>query len=186
MKKLILASKSPRRREILSNAGFQFEIMESEREENNTVSPPEKLAVSNALIKAEDVFRRLEDKTSVVLGADTVVALDGVIFGKPTDKADAERMLRALSGKKHKVITGYALITQSMRESGYAETEVEFNDLSDEIIKDYVSSGLCLDKAGAYGIQDGYGLIKGYTGEYENVVGLPINTIAKTIEVFLK
>ncbi|MBR1676676.1 MAG: septum formation protein Maf [Clostridia bacterium] len=186
MKKLILASASPRRRQILSDGGFSFDVLTSDKEEHiSAKTSPEKFAVRNALIKAEDVYQKT-DGTPVVLGADTVVQIDGVILEKPKDEADAERMLRLLSGRTHEVITGYAIITKGMHESGYAVSKVTFNELSEEQISNYVKSGLCMDKAGAYGIQDGYGLIKCFDGDYDNVVGLPLEQIKSTIEEFLK
>lgn len=186
MKRFILASASPRRKEILKNAGYKFEILKSDKEIYSSDISPKDLAVKNALIKARDVFERIEDKSALVLGADTVVELDGEIFGKPENAEDAIRTLKKLSGKTHLVITGYALVTGSSSESGYAVTEVTFNDLSDELICEYVREGSCMDKAGAYGIQDGYGLVKGYVGDYDNVVGLPISAIGKRIGELLK
>ena len=121
-----------------------------------------------------------------MLGADTVVALDGEIFGKPDSEADAERMLRLFSGKTHTVITGYALITDGMRETGEVESEVTFNELTDEVISAYLKSGLYKGKAGAYGIQDGFGLVKKCDGYRDNVIGLPIEALSDTIKEFLK
>lgn len=187
MKRFILASASPRRKEILLKHGYDFEIITSDKEDKNSKGvSTEKFAVKNALIKAEDVYAKVKDKSAVVLGADTVVELNGDIYGKPTDESDAFRMLKSLSGKTHRVITGYALISNSMRESGKIITEVTFNDLSDEDLSKYINSGLWQGKAGAYGIQDGYNLIKEYKGDYDNVVGLPIGEIDETIKEFLK
>ena len=187
MRRFILASSSPRRKEILLKAGYDFEIIKSEKEESITSGiSPEKFAVKNALIKAEDVYGKVGDKEAVVLGADTVVELDGVIYGKPKDISDAKRMLQTFSGKTHRVITGYALISGYMRESGKVITEVTFNDLNGELIGEYLKSGLWQGKAGAYGIQDGYELVRGYKGDYDNVVGLPIGSIDETIKEFLK
>ena len=187
MKRFILASGSPRRKEILENAGYRFEVETSDKEmgiSKNDV--PEKLALANAVIKASDVYKRLSDKQAVVLGADTVVAIESTILGKPKDRDDAERTLRLLSGKTHVVITGYALVSGNMWESGSVKTEVEFNELSDESIREYLDSGLYVGKAGSYGIQDGFGLVKRYIGDYENVVGLPIRVIDEKIKEFLK
>ena len=186
MGKFILASASPRRKELLEKAGFKFEVITSGKEEDVKGLSPEDLAVKNALIKAEDVYGRVSDKTALVLGADTVVALGNEIFGKPKDKFDAKSTLKALSGKTHRVITGYALITSGVKESGFIVTEVVFNDLTGELIDRYVEEGSCMDKAGAYGIQDDYGLVKEYIGDYDNVVGLPVRAIGERIEELLK
>ena len=187
MKRFILASASPRRRDILKSAGYNFEIIASDKEQSSIKGvSPEKLAVRNACLKAEDVFSRIEDKNSVVLGADTVVALSGEIFGKPKDENDARRILKYLSGKTHQVITGYCLISGDMRESGSVVTEVAFNELDEGRIDAYIKSGLYQGKAGAYGIQDGFGLIKGFNGYYDNVVGLPLESIEESLKEFLK
>lgn len=186
MKKLILASASPRRKEIMTKNGYDFAVATSDKEEPITKGlSPEKFAVGYALTKASDVYSR-SDKKAVVLGADTVVAYGDEIFGKPKDAADAERILKIFSGKTHRVITGYAVLSDGFSETGYVETKVTFNELSDDLIKDYIKSGLCFGKAGAYGIQDGYPLVKSFDGDYDNVVGLPISVIKSTLEQALK
>ncbi len=186
MKKLILASASPRRRELLSEAGYEFTIEPSDKEgEFDGITPPYKFAIRCALQKAEDVFQG-KGEDEVVLGADTIVCLNGKIFGKPQDRQDAENMLKALSGKTHEVITGYAIISKKMRENGKVVTKVTFNDLSEKVLKNYLDSNLWQGKAGAYGIQDGYELVKSFDGDYDNVVGLPILALNETIKEFLK
>lgn len=186
MKKLILASASPRRREILENAGFDFEVSTSEVEETMKGLSPEKTAVANACKKAEEVFQRFSGKDAIVLGADTVVAFQGRIYGKPYSEEDAKKTLRELSGNTHEVITGYCIIADGMRECGSVVTKVTFNRLSESDIDRYIKSGLYADKAGSYGIQDGYGLIKEYSGDRDNVVGLPLKEIENTLKEFLK
>ncbi len=126
------------------------------------------------------------DKTCVVLGADTVVSIDGTLLGKPIDREDAERMLRTLSGIEHSVTTGYAVFTEGFSETGSVTTKVLFENLSEETINAYLDSGLWQGKAGAYGIQDGFPLVKSYDGDYDNVVGLPITEINKTLSLLLK
>lgn len=186
MKKLILASASPRRKQILSDAGYAFEIITSDKEgEIDKITPPDKFAVRCAINKGEDVFSKL-DGDVVVLSADTVVAFDGKIFGKPENKADAERMLRQLSGNTHEVITGYAILSKNMRQTGKVITRVTFNNLLDAVLNAYLESGLWQGKAGAYGIQDGYPLVEKFEGDYDNVVGLPIKEIDEAIKEFLK
>lgn len=185
MKNLILASASPRRKQLLSEAGYQFSIQTSQKEgEYDKITPPEKFAVRCAINKAEDVFYRQEQ--SVILAADTIVCLDGSILEKPVDAKDAEKMLRALSGKTHQVITGYAILSAGMRETGKVITKVTFNELSEELISEYIKSNLWQGKAGAYGIQDGFDLVASYEGYYDNVVGLPIEFLDQTLKEFLK
>lgn len=186
MKKLILASASPRRKQILLDAGYEFDIITSDKEgEIDKITPPDKFAVRCAINKGEDVFSKL-DGDFVVLSADTVVAFNGKIYGKPIDKADAERMLKELSGKTHEVITGYALLSKSMRQTGKVITKVTFNTLTEEILNSYLDSNLWQGKAGAYGIQDGFPLVEKFEGDYDNVVGLPIKEIDDAIKEFLK
>ena len=186
MKNLILASASPRRKQLLQDFGYEFTVETSQNEgEHDGITPPEKFAVRCAINKAEDVFKNHSDDV-VVLGADTVVALDGKIYGKPTDKKDAERMLLSLSGKTHQVITGYALFSKGMRETGSVITNVTFNDLGKGVLQEYLDSNLWQGKAGAYGIQDGFPLVSKYDGDYDNVVGLPITRLDSTIKEFLK
>ena len=186
MKKLILASASPRRKQILTDAGYEFDILTSDKEgEIDKITPPDKFAIRCAINKGEDVFSKL-DGDFVVLSADTVVAFDGKIYGKPTDKADAERMLKELSGNTHEVITGYAILSKNMRQTGKVTTKVTFNNLSKEVLNAYLDSNLWQGKAGAYGIQDGFPLVEKYEGDYDNVVGLPIKEIDDAIKEFLK
>lgn len=186
MKKFILASGSPRRKEILLREGYAFEIMKSDKEDAfDKNCPAEKFSVRCALSKARDVYSRVP-KTSVVLGADTVVALGGEILGKPENREEAEEMLKRLSGKTHRVTTGYALFAENFSETGSVTTEVEFEDLPEQTIKDYLDSGLWQGKAGAYGIQDGFPLVKSFSGDRDNVVGLPISAIKSTLDLLLK
>lgn len=187
MKNLVLASASPRRKELLKDAGYDFTIETSDKEGSlDGITPPDKFAVRCAINKAEDVFSRVEKSGVVVLGADTIVCLDGKILGKPKDEEEARGMLKSLSGKTHEVITGYALISSNMRETGKVVTKVTFHDLSPTLLEEYLKSGLWRGKAGAYGIQDGYDLVKEYDGDYDNVVGLPVKAIDETIKEFLK
>lgn len=184
---LILASNSPRRKELLERFGFKFKTVKSDYAEKDTGLSPADTVKTFATGKAEYVFDTLKDKSdAVVLGADTVVVMDGKILGKPADKTDAVKTLKLLSGKTHSVLTGYAIISDKKRETGCVETKVTFNFLADELINRYVNSGLPLDKAGSYGIQDGYNLVKSYDGSFYNVVGLPIDIIETRLKDFLK
>lgn len=176
-KMLVLASASPRRREILETAGYKFEIHTSNVEEITSGMPANELAMKNALSKASDVYKKLGN-SYVVVGADTVVCHNGEILGKPKNEADAKQMLKNLSGGKHSVITGFAIIANGYEKCGCCETEVHFKTLSDEEISAYVKTGEPLDKAGAYGIQERAGLfVTHIVGDYFNVMGLPAASI---------
>jgi septum formation protein len=179
---LILASNSPRRREILTENGYTFKVIPSSYEETERIIDPIELAKAYSFNKAKDVFDKvLDKKNSVVLGSDTVVVLDGKVLGKPKDEAEAFEMLKSLSNKTHQVISGYAILSQKFSLVDQDITEVTFNKLSDELINDYIKNKKPLDKAGAYGIQDGYPLVKAYKGSYNNIVGLPIEKISKVL-----
>ncbi|MDY6367464.1 MAG: Maf family protein [Clostridia bacterium] len=186
--KLILASNSPRRKDILRSVGFDFKVITSGYDEKGD-GDAETLVKTFAYGKAKSVFDSLTDaekKQSVVLGADTVVALNGKILGKPKDEKAAAEMLKNLSGKTHYVFTGYAIISDNESIVGLDKTEVTFNRLSDELISEYVATGSPLDKAGAYGIQDGFPLVKEYKGSLNNVIGIPIEKIKPIIEKLMK
>lgn len=177
MFRLILASNSPRRRELLRNAGFQFDVRPSGIEENRLPGEsPEDFARRLARDKARDVARQ-SAPGSLVLGADTVVAINGEILEKPVDAADAARMLRMLSGQTHRVITGVCLVRvpEAVLAWTHETTLVTFRNLTEEEIGSYIESGEPFDKAGGYAIQ---GLASRFVprieGCYFNVVGLPI------------
>ena len=174
--KLVLASNSPRRKEILTEFGYDFTVKSSNFEENDKEGDPFSVATRFAKGKALDVFLRLKDKTAVI-GADTVVYFDGKILGKPKDENDAYATLKMLSGKTHSVVTGFAVICDKLRVFGYDVSEVVFNDLSEKTISEYVSTGSPLDKAGSYGIQDGFNLVREVRGSLYNVIGFPIEKI---------
>ena len=181
--KLILASNSPRRKKFLSDAGFDFEVVVSAFNELDCCLSPEEVAKANAFGKANEVFNSLQDKSdAVVLGADTVVFIDGKILGKPTDNAHAKQMLESLSGREHTVVTGYAIVSKDKTIVDSVSSGVVFNSLTQEIIEEYVATGSPLDKAGGYGIQDDFGLIKGYTGSLSNIIGLPIEDITPLLK----
>ena len=176
---LILASASPRRKEILSKI-VPFRVEPSRFEERQSGLAARDAAEYFAEGKAKEVFSRFPD--DFVLGADTVVAYEGKILGKPKDREDAKKTLRLLSGKTHSVYTGVCLVGKGFCKTISVETRVVFHELKEELIEEYVASGLPLDKAGSYGIQDGYPLVKEYTGSYTNVVGLPEEEVCALIE----
>ena len=183
---LVLASGSPRRRDILQQLGVQFRVEVSGIDES--MLPEEKPAEHVQRLareKGREVCDRLRAATDkpCVLSADTIVLLDDVVYGKPTDDADALRMLRKLSGRTHRVLTGLALCDAagSFSEVSVHTTEVSFCELDDATMRGYVASGEARDKAGAYAIQGlGTGLVRAISGSYTNVVGMPA---AETIEL---
>lgn len=184
MKHLILASGSPRRKEILEQVGLDFRVLPSDVEEVITKQVPSDIVMELSKQKAEDVWNKLGNEKNIILGADTVVAYDGKILGKPKNVEDAKAMLCMLSGKKHSVYTGVTLISEVGSETFYEETLVEFYEMTKEEIDAYVATGEPMDKAGAYGIQGkAAAFIKGIEGDYYNVVGLPI---AKTLKFLQK
>ncbi len=176
---LILASGSPRRRELLSLITDEFEILVSGCDEFVPEgTPAEKVPAILAEQKALAVAKLRPEDT--VIGSDTVVVLNDEIFGKPKDKVHAHAMLKALSGKKHFVYTGVAVAEKGEVRSFVQKTEVEFYELSDETIEKYIATGEPMDKAGAYGIQGkGSVLVKGIVGDYFNVMGLPVAETAR-------
>ena len=181
--KLILASASPRRAEILRNAGFTFEVQPAHVDETLLPGEPAEAYVRRvATAKAAAAAKSLEANASraVVIGADTVVVVDGRILGKPADAGHARRMLRLLSGRDHDVLTGLSFLTMPAgAETVHVEsTRVSFLPLSDEDIEDYLLTGEPFDKAGAYGIQGiGGRFISRVQGCYFNVMGLPISRV---------
>lgn len=180
---IILASSSPRRRELLSQIGISFTVKVSDADEHTSEKDPGKLVEILSERKAEAVFHTLsasEQANALVIGADTVVALDGEILGKPTDEADAFRMLAMLQGRSHQVYTGVTILCAD--DSGvksvnqfFEETTVTFYPMTEEEIRFYIATREPMDKAGAYGIQGkGAAYVKEIHGDYNNVVGLPI------------
>lgn len=184
MRKFILASASPRRKEILENAGFVFDIIVSDADENITENlTPSETVEELAKRKALSVWE--ENKDAVVFGCDTVVAVDGKILGKPKDDDEAFYMIKMLSGKVHTVSTGVCICDSDKMSVFSNTTEVEFYPLSDETIRSYIATGEGKDKAGSYGIQ-GYGcvLIKEIKGDYFSVMGLPVSESARVLADF--
>lgn len=176
---LILASKSPRRKQLLEKLGVEFKIIESDFDESSIpLSSPETYTQTLALNKAKSVYEKFG---GTVIGADTVVYFNGKIIGKPSSESDAVNTLNSLSNKTHEVITGYAVITKEKTILGYEKSTVLFNDLSLDLINSYVNTGLPLDKAGSYGVQDGFPIVKEITGSYDNVVGLPTEKISQIL-----
>lgn len=184
--KFVLASASPRRKELLAELITTFEICPSNADEDiASYTSPEDLVLQLAALKAKEVAFRPEHEGKIVIGSDTVVAFGAEVLGKPKDEADAFRMLKMLSGKAHAVYTGVCFACRKGNEyfceTKAAKTDVHFEELSDDWIRTYIASGSPMDKAGAYGIQDG-GLVKKIEGSYTNVVGFPLELVQATLE----
>ena len=180
----ILASASPRRKEILENLGLEFTVITSDADESSDLTDHEELTKELAKRKGLAVYDLLvakgEQDDTVIISADTVVFCDGEILGKPCGKADAERMIRMLSGKTHTVTSGVALIYRGKTVSASSTTEVTFDTLDEEFIENYVNSDEPYDKAGSYAIQGKAApVISKINGCYFNVVGLPVNCLCK-------
>ena len=189
MSGIVLASASPRRRELLSQAGFEFDVIPSKGEEIITKEHPAEVVEKLSLQKAREVAERILSGSeeirdfSVVIGADTVVAANHRILGKPADRDDARRMITELQGNVHQVYTGVTLIVKDpdggLRAATFHEcTDVDVCGMTMEEIEDYISTREPYDKAGAYGIQGSFGIyIRAIRGCYYNVVGLPISRL---------
>lgn len=188
MNKFILASASPRRKELLGAIGLDFAVIVSEADEDSVSKElePSLYVQELAMLKAAATAKAvIEYKDTIVLAADTIVTLDGKILGKPSDKEDAFDMLKALSGRTHEVYTGYCVmrIADGFSVCNAVKTEVTFKELTDEKINNYIATNEPMDKAGSYGIQGLGGLlIEKFNGDYQNVVGLPVSALADTLE----
>ena len=186
-RRIILASASPRRRELMAMAGYEFEIKVSHKEEKYVSTEPSEIVKELALLKAEDIAEQetviLNDEELVVIGADTVVAHAGKILGKPKSKEEAFDMIKGFQGDKHQVYTGVAVLkydgegNKSIVNEA-VKTDVYVNPMTDEEIWKYIENDNVMDKAGSYGIQSGFAIhIEKIEGDYFNVVGLPISFI---------
>ena len=189
MYKVILASASPRRRELLAQIGMDFKVIISKADENISEPAPEQLVMKLSDIKAMAVYEEhgIEDEATIILGADTVVAFDGKVLGKPKDTQQAKEMLSMLSDNTHQVFTGVTILYKKQgelkSETFYDKTTVYTYPISDKEIDQYIMTGEPMDKAGNYGIQGiGAKFIKKIDGDYNNVVGLPVSKIYQKIK----
>lgn len=199
MSRIVLASASPRRKELLEQIGMEFEICPAQGEEMITARKPDQVVLELSAQKAKEVASGIlsynekhqelvTPEDILVIGADTVVAYEQQILGKPKDEADAKRMLTLLSGKTHSVFTGVTFIfmdrdSRCGQYSFFEETKVEFYPMSESEIDVYVASGNCMDKAGSYGIQGSFAAyVKGIHGDYNNVVGLPVARLCQELK----
>ena len=183
--RIILASKSPRRREILENLGLEFEIIVADADESSDIREPDELVMTLAARKGRAVLRKIGDeaKDSLIIACDTLVYADGEFLGKPHNRADAERMIRMLSGDSHYVVSGIYLCYNGHEERAAAFTKVIFDKLTEADVKAYLDTSEPYDKAGAYAIQGrASAYISGIEGDYFNVVGLPVNLLCKTLK----
>ena len=190
MEKFVLASASPRRKEILEQVGLKFDIVISDADENSIkIDMPVSLYVQElALIKANAAAKtllKIGEKDKIIISADTIVVKDGEILGKPKDEEDAFLMLSKLSGEEHEVYTGFCIMrTKDMFSvANYEKTTVKFQEISPEKIREYIETKEPMDKAGAYAIQGkGALFVEKIDGDYQNVVGLPVFKLAKILE----
>ena len=187
MSKLILASASPRRKELLKNVGYEFTIEVCDLEEKSDKTKPWELVMDLAKVKAQAIMDMHDGEDVIVLGADTIVANGEEILGKPRDLAHAKEMISSLQGKTHQVYTGVCLwwndgkLKQNL--TFYEKTDVEVYNMTEEEIDAYVATKECTDKAGSYAIQGLFSpYIKGIVGDYNNVVGLPVARIYQEIK----
>ncbi len=180
--KIILASASPRRKEILSGLGIDFSVVTADTDENCDLCDPAALVETLSFRKAEAVAK-IAEPNSLIIGADTVVAINGEILGKPKNKADADRMLHLLSGNTHQVLTGVTLLYNGKRHTAHAVTDVTFQTMTEQEIADYISTNEPYDKAGGYAVQGKTArYITGINGCYWNVVGFPINLFSNMLK----
>lgn len=178
MRKIILASASPRRRELLEQGGIPFTVIPSQAEEKITTEQPGQAVEELSYLKCSDIYEESLGDV-LVIGADTVVASEGKILGKPSSQKDAVKMLQSLQGREHEVYTGVTIMAregnENRKKTFHEKTKVVFYPMSDEEIRSYVNTGEPMDKAGAYGIQGKSAVfIKEISGDYNNVVGLPL------------
>jgi len=193
MRKIILASGSPRRRELLTQIGLEYTVIPSKKEEVLRFTKPEDIVKDLSLQKAQDIAENAEQGT-MVIGSDTVVALDGEILGKPHTPENAVKMLRRLEGRSHQVYTGVSVVIKGAADNGSdviisfaEETDVHVYPMTEEEIQSYVASGDPLDKAGAYGIQGVFAKhVQGISGCYYNVMGLPIGRLYQELKGWLE
>ena len=182
--RVILASKSPRRKEILENLGIKFDVIVADADESCSIADPMERVSALAAIKGRAVKEQLNDgEDALVIASDTLVYAEGEFLGKPRDRDDARRMIRMLSGKAHSVVSGLYLSIGEREYSGASETRVIFDEMTEGEIESYISSSEPYDKAGGYAVQGLASLyVSGIEGDYFNVVGLPVNLMYKALK----
>lgn len=183
--KVILASQSPRRRELLAGMGVEFEVMKTDVEETYDPSwSPEEIVMHLSKLKLSPIDMSQYPSNTIFITCDTIVVVDGQIIGKPKDEADAKRMLRMLSGNTHTVYSGLTVATPQKQLTNYRSTDVVFETLSDEMIQYYIDTYKPFDKAGSYGVQEWIGRvgIREVRGSFYNVMGLPTRLLWQMLE----
>ena len=182
--RIILASKSPRRKEILENLGLKFEVMVADADENSDIKAPELLVRTLAERKGRAVAERLDTlEDTLIIASDTLVYAEGEFLGKPKDKDDARRMISMLAGNRHVVVSGIYLNFGGVERSGASGTAVIFGEMTEKEIERYISGNEPYDKAGGYAVQGLASVyIKGIEGDYFNVVGLPVNLLCDILK----
>lgn len=185
-KRIILASASPRRRELLAQMGLSFEVMPSTKEEKMIEAEASKIVESLSAQKAEDIAQQINGDATII-GSDTIVVCDGEIMGKPHSKEEAFSMISRLQGRKHQVYTGVTVIDRvngkEVKKTFAAQADVSVYSMTDAEIEAYIAKGESMDKAGAYGIQGAFGMfIKEIKGEYTTILGLPIAALYQTLK----
>lgn len=184
--KLLLGSASPRRKELLSYLDLPFEVLASNVEEITNKTTPSEVVLDLAKIKAVDINSKLNDLSTIIIAADTIVTLNGEILGKPSDIEEARTTLLKLSGSEHQVLTGVCIIFKNKLHEFYVETKVLFKNINESDLANYLESEDSLDKAGSYGIQGQAQLfIDSISGSYSNVVGLPVAELANKLREIL-
>lgn len=188
MKRIILASASPRRRELLEQIGLTFEVIPSKCEEVITKTQPGEIVEELSRQKAADVAKNVE--SGIIIGSDTIVWQDGCVMGKPCDRAAARAMLRQIQGNTHSVFTGVTLIIkengQEICHTFHKETKVHVYPMTEEETERYIDTGEPMDKAGAYGIQGAFAAyVEGITGDYNSVVGLPVSALWQVLKQYM-
>ena len=188
MREFVLASASPRRKELLSQIGIKFRTCTSKKDEEILRNQPENIVKDLSYTKARDVYER-GNRDAVVIGADTIVVYDNQVIGKPRDEDDAVSILQKLVGNTHRVITGVAIICPAMKkiETFSVTSYVTFKKLSDDDIHRYIENIYVLDKAGAYAMQENHDLIvEKFEGSFDNIVGLPVKEVLECVKRFQK
>ena len=185
---ILLASASPRRRELITNIGIPYVSVSVDCDESVAEGiEPREAAITVAMRKAQAARSLPESEGRIIVSVDTMVVCDGVIFGKPCDEDDARRMLRLLSGKEHSVLTAVCIITPDGQSLSFCEgSQVRFYSLTEDEINNYVATGEPMDKAGAYGIQGkGMMLVREIEGDFYNIVGLPVARLGRTLKMVM-
>lgn len=175
-KKLILASKSPRRYDLLSPHFLQTQVVTKNVEECCSETSPDKIVQKLSKLKLADLYKKYPN--DIVVAGDTIVWFDGKVYGKPKDEKDAFKMLKELSGNCHQVYSGFAVSYKGKVVAGYDKSDIIFKNLSDNVINSYIQNYCPLDKAGSYGIQDGV-VVESFSGDINTVIGLPVDKILK-------